>query len=210
MIAFFRVITGTQQHCIAVTTPLPVWTCRPSSAQPWLKAGDPSAAWAGGQAPVPEPPFALPPGPVLQTLLASELLAGPWSLFTTRHEQLHASGDAPTQHVQPPVGPTQAEEASDLSEASPRPADTEADMVEKAALAAESSDSSMQSSRLRQRCDPAGAPYAQLRSQVRLQRSLGALARTAHRFPPGRAPHSLWHHAGNGRRVCRSPARPSL
>ena len=60
----------------------------------------------GGQAPVPEPPFALPPGPVLQSLRASDLLAGAWSHITTRHEwheQLHASGEARAQQAAPPL-----------------------------------------------------------------------------------------------------------
>ena len=43
----------------------------------------------GGQAPLPEPPF-LHPEPALP---AMDLLAGPWVLSTSRHEQLHASSD---------------------------------------------------------------------------------------------------------------------
>ena len=73
-------------------------------------------------------------------------MSGPWSHFTSRHEQLHAVCEAPAQDAQPIVEPTPADEASDISDPSPEPADPEADLVEKAALAAEDSDSSLQSS----------------------------------------------------------------
>ena len=100
----------------------------------------------GGQAPVPEPPFALPPGPVLQSLRASDLLAGAWSHFTTRNEHLHALGDAATQQAPPLTALTQTDSCQESPVASPGPVDVEADMVEKAALAGHASDSSEQSS----------------------------------------------------------------
>ena len=53
----------------------------------------------GGQAPIPEPPFALPPGPVLRELPAQDLIdlrwIDPrWAAFVTRHEHLHAAAAA--------------------------------------------------------------------------------------------------------------------
>ena len=100
----------------------------------------------GGQAPVPEPPFALPPGPVLQSLRASDLLAGAWSHFTTRHEQLQASGGTPAQPVPSDPALTQIDSSPDSPAASPKPVDLEAIMVEQAALAGICSDTSEQSS----------------------------------------------------------------
>ncbi|CAE7361723.1 unnamed protein product, partial [Symbiodinium necroappetens] len=100
----------------------------------------------GGQAPVPEPPFALPPGPVLQSLSAADLLAGAWSYFTTRHEQLQAAEAALAQQAQPEVLSTQLEESQPSPPPQPTPIDVEAEMVEEAALARQASDSSAQSS----------------------------------------------------------------
>ncbi|CAE6932746.1 unnamed protein product [Symbiodinium sp. CCMP2456] len=48
----------------------------------------------GGQAPIPEPPFALPPGPVLQELPDQDLLDPRWAFFVTRHEHLLAASAA--------------------------------------------------------------------------------------------------------------------
>ncbi|CAE7327448.1 unnamed protein product, partial [Symbiodinium necroappetens] len=100
----------------------------------------------GGQAPIPEPPFALPPGPVLQSLQAPDLLAGAWSYFTTRHEKLHAAEEALVSAAQPPAAPTQLDASLESPASSPLPCDVEADMVEKAALDRQGTDSSEQSS----------------------------------------------------------------
>ena len=43
----------------------------------------------GAQAPMPEPPFSLPAQPPEEKLSTAELQAGPWTLFTSRHETLH-------------------------------------------------------------------------------------------------------------------------
>ena len=40
----------------------------------------------GAQAPLPEPPFSLPAQPPEEKLSTAELQAGPWALFTSRHE----------------------------------------------------------------------------------------------------------------------------
>ena len=138
-----KAITGIRLPCTAATTPLLAWMFRQSLAQPWPVAGGPAR---GGQAPVPEPPFALPPGPVLQSLRASDLLAGAWSHFTTRHEQLQASGGTPAQPVPSDPALTQIDSSPDSPAASPKPVDLEAIMVEQAALAGICSDTSERSS----------------------------------------------------------------
>ena len=45
----------------------------------------------GGSAPVPEPPFEAPRTHPAEHLPASSLLEGPWRIFTSRHESMHAS-----------------------------------------------------------------------------------------------------------------------
>ena len=53
----------------------------------------------GGQAPIPEPPFSLPPGEPLSCIAPQDILSGPWNYFVSRHEALHAASQAtaPTQ-----------------------------------------------------------------------------------------------------------------
>ena len=53
----------------------------------------------GGQAPIPEPPFSLPPGEPLSSIAPQDILSGPWNYFASRHEALHAASQAtaPTQ-----------------------------------------------------------------------------------------------------------------
>ena len=53
----------------------------------------------GGQAPIPEPPFSLPPGEPLSSIAPHDILSGPWKYFASRHEALHAASQAtaPTQ-----------------------------------------------------------------------------------------------------------------
>ena len=45
----------------------------------------------GGQAPIPEPPFSLPPGEPLSSIAPQDILSGPWNYFASRHEALHAA-----------------------------------------------------------------------------------------------------------------------
>ena len=45
----------------------------------------------GGSAPVPEPPFEAPRTHPAEHLPASSFLEGPWRIFTSRHESMHAS-----------------------------------------------------------------------------------------------------------------------
>ena len=53
----------------------------------------------GGQAPIPEPPFSLPPGEPLSCIAPQDILSGPWNYFASRHEAPHAASQAtaPTQ-----------------------------------------------------------------------------------------------------------------
>ena len=53
----------------------------------------------GGQAPIPEPPFSLPPGEPLSSIAPQDILSGPWNYFASRHEAPHAASQAtaPTQ-----------------------------------------------------------------------------------------------------------------
>ncbi|CAE7254837.1 unnamed protein product [Symbiodinium microadriaticum] len=100
----------------------------------------------GGQAPIPEPPFALPPTEPLAELPAGAILQGPWSFFATRHESLQAAlpvsnTHAPTRApLSPPTSPRSPsfEPASHSDHCS----DEEARMVELAALRRQSSTSS--------------------------------------------------------------------
>ena len=119
---------------------------------------------------MPEPPFALPPGPVLQSLQASDLLAGAWSHFTTRHEQLHATDEALASPAQPPAAPTQLDASQDSPASSPVPDDAETDMVEKAARARHGTD--MPSTHVTARGGD-GTPSAQTRIKVSLARRVG-------------------------------------
>ena len=100
----------------------------------------------GGQAPIPEPPFALPQTEPLAELAADALLQGPWSFFATRHESLQAAlpvlgTHAPTRApLSPPTSPRSPsfEPASQSEPCS----DEEALMVERAARHRQSSTSS--------------------------------------------------------------------
>ena len=47
----------------------------------------------GGQVPLREPPFSVPALHPEHALPATDMQAGPWVLFTSRHEQLHAALD---------------------------------------------------------------------------------------------------------------------
>ena len=100
----------------------------------------------GGQAPIPEPPFSLPPGEPIVALPAAALTQGPWQFFVTRHETLLAQrGQDPVGHaLQEPVSPTQEETHASPSHGPP--SDEEADMVERAALQRANSFSSVSSS----------------------------------------------------------------
>ncbi|CAE6949096.1 mfsd7-A, partial [Symbiodinium sp. CCMP2456] len=74
----------------------------------------------GGQAPIPEPPFALPPGPVLEELPAQDLLDPRWVFFVTRHEHLHAAAAATVgapAEPQPP-SPDDIEDCTQIKDAS--------------------------------------------------------------------------------------------
>ena len=100
----------------------------------------------GGQAPIPEPPFSLPPGEPVASLPATALTQGPWQSFVTRHETLLAQhGPDPLGHTsQELVSPTQDEALASPSHRPP--SDEEADMVERAALQRANSFSSASSS----------------------------------------------------------------
>ena len=100
----------------------------------------------GGQAPVPEPPFALPFAEPLAELPADVLLQGTWSFFATRHETLQAalplahSTKATRAPLSPPTSPRSPSfESASLSDPC---SDEEARMVERAALRRQSSTSS--------------------------------------------------------------------
>ena len=105
----------------------------------------------GGQAPIPEPPFALPGTPPLQALHSKDLLSGPWSAFTTRHEALHLRHqDTEPSHERPSTPkdtPLSAAGEDPIEQFSPNDpisdcSDVEAAMVRRAALRRTQSSSS--------------------------------------------------------------------
>ena len=88
----------------------------------------------GGQAPIPEPPFNLPPGEPVFSLPATALMQGPWQSFVTRHEALLAQRGPDTSGPAPPKHASPAQETARASPSHGPPSDEEADMVERAAL----------------------------------------------------------------------------
>ena len=100
----------------------------------------------GGQAPIPEPPFSLPPGEPVTALPATALMQGAWQFFVTRHETLLAQHCSDTMAYPSQVQPTQIQEESQASPGPSLPSDEEAEMVERAALHRANSLSSVSSS----------------------------------------------------------------
>ena len=99
----------------------------------------------GGQAPIPEPPFTLPPEP-LTALPATALMQGAWQVFVTRHETLLAQQCPDTLEHPSQEPPTLIQEESHAPPGPGIPSDEEADMVERAALRRAASLSSVSSS----------------------------------------------------------------
>ena len=100
----------------------------------------------GGQAPIPEPPFSLPPGEPVTALPATALMQGTWQSFVTRHETLLAQRCPDTLEYPSQVQSMQPQEESHASPGTGLPSDEEADMVERAALQRANSLSSVSSS----------------------------------------------------------------
>ena len=108
----------------------------------------------GGQAPIPEPPFSLPPGEPLSSIAPHDILSGPWKYFASRHEALHAASqataptqlDAPTQVARHQHPQSTEEPIEQFSMPSPDIiedfSDEEAAMVEQAAQLNRSSSAS--------------------------------------------------------------------
>ena len=91
----------------------------------------------GGAAPVPEPPFTVPRQVPSTELPAPALLQGPWRIFTSRHETLHAA--ASTARQKPGADPPEVEPPLVVSGS-----DSEAEEVELFAQTAPDSDSEAQ------------------------------------------------------------------
>ena len=96
----------------------------------------------GGSAPVPEPPFTLSQAHPAEHLPASSLVEGPWRIFTSRHESLHASHElrdpSPSSPQASPASPRSLDEGAN---APSKPSDPEAEAVEAYARLHSSSES---------------------------------------------------------------------
>ncbi|CAE7381066.1 unnamed protein product [Symbiodinium pilosum] len=103
----------------------------------------------GGSAPVPEPPFTAPRTHPAEHLSTSSLLEGPWRIFTSRHESIHATQElADSSPVSSPASTGPAVPPEDPAIELDKASDPEAEAVEEYALLHGSSESEAEATAL--------------------------------------------------------------